>query len=618
MKKIINFSIYLLLLNQAYGFNLKDGYDTALNNDMDTQVRQNDLKTIEYDVDISKSLNYPKIDLTGKVETSKRSNNQLTPKNNISHTKTDEYEVKLKQPIYDGNDAFNEKKIQKARYKSAQYYLLESKNSLALKFTQAYIDMLKQKDTLNLYMESYAASKNIYNKVTKKLLKGFGTKLEYEKAKGDLEESIVNLDIQKINYKNAFENLKFYIQKNFDTNELMKPIFYYELPTTLNKAIEEATTNHPSLLVSKNNVLVSRYEQQRDMKSFHPTVDLVSSYKVDNVAHGTADEYNEYKIGVEFTYNLYNGGKDVANNGKALRKIKEKKHLIQKTKQEIKNRLSLAWTSNKLNKQKLKSIKNYVYTKKMILDAMLQEFDLGFQDLSSVLEEHVKYINVKRDLISTSYDLLLSKYRILEAMGTLATNFEQDINSNTLEEKDKLIKEILEDAKYLYNIDKEIKSDENAIKEENTIPQDLIEQPKKEQLKPKKQEIKKKTLKVKKVQQNIKENKKNKPTKDKSFKERFLSAHKKKYTINLALAYSEKSGLNFLKKHKIENNAFALRFGKPKSMYKIMLGIFDTKLEAKKAMSELSSRLKRNQPRVEQIEIKQKLYKKYNSQMGVN
>lgn len=601
MKKII-FSLYLLLLNQAFAFNLKEGYDIALKNDMETQIKVNNIDTIKYDIDIAKSLNYPKIDLTGKIETSKKSDSQLTPKSDINHKKEDEYEVKLRQSLYDGNDASNEKKIQKARYKSAKYYLNESKNNLALKYIEAYINMLKQKDTLNLYMESYAASRDIYNKVTKKLLKGFGTKLEYEKAKGDFEESIVNLNIQKINYRNAFENLKLYIQKDFDTNELMKPIFYFDLPNTLDKAINEAYENHPSMLVSKSNVEVSRYEQQRDKKSFHPNIDLISSYKVNSVAHETQDEYNEYKIGVEFSYNLYNGGKDIANNEKSLKNIKEKKYLIQKTKQDISNRLSLAWTNNTLNKQKLKSIKNYVYTKKMILDAMMQEFDLGFQDLSSVLEEHVKYINVKRDLISTSYDLLLSKYKILEAMGTLSNHLENEINNDLIEKKDQLVNEILEDAKYFYNIDKEIRSDENINfkieGKENitkTIPDELIEKPIKKEL------IKKEEVKAKSI----------------TFKDKFLSAKKEKYTINLALAYSEKSALSFLKKHHIKNNAFAIKFGKTKKMYKIMLGIFETKEEAQKAINNLSSILKKNKPRIEKIEIKQKLYKKYNPQIGV-
>lgn len=611
MKKFFYLFSAIFLVNQCFAFTLNDGYDLALKNDMDTQIRKNDLKIIKYDIDIASSLNYPKIDIQGKIETSKKSDDQLTPNNNINHTKTDEYEIKLKQAIYDGNDATYEKEMQEARYKSAKYYFFESKNSLALKFTQSYIDMLKQKDILNLYMESYIASKNIYNKITRKLLKGLGTKLEYEKAKGDFEENKVNLDIQRINYKNAYENLKFFTQKEFDTNELMKPLFYYELPNDLNKATTDALLLHPSVLVTKNNVLVSKYEQKRDKKSFHPKVDLVSSYKIDNVAHETNNEYNEYKIGVEFSYNLYNGGKDVANNQKALRKIQEKKHLIQKTKQEIRNRLNLAWTSYKLNQKKLKSIKDYVYTKKMILDAMMQEFDLGFQDLSSVLEEHIKYINVKRDLISTSYDLLLSKYKILEAMGILSSTLDNEANNDPTEEKDALVKKILQDGKYQFNVDNEIKNSEqkvnlNKIDMPDTkkdiheaIPKDLIDP-----------EVKATPKKPIKIEKKIKKSTIKEPS---NFKDKFFNASKEKYTINLALAYSEKSALQFLKKHNIAHNAFAIKFGKPKQMYKIMLGVFDSKLEALEAINTLSSKLKRNKPRIEKIEKKQKLYKKYNT-----
>jgi len=64
--------------------------------------------------------------------------------------------------------------------------------------------------------------------------------------------------------------------------------------------------------------------------------------------------------------------------------------------------------------------------------------------------------------------------------------------------------------------------------------------------------------------------------------------------------------------NKINNNAFAFLFGADKQYYKVMYGVFNNLDEAKNALEKLDIQLKKNQPRIEEIYIKQNLYKKYN------
>jgi outer membrane protein TolC len=65
------------------------------------------------------------------------------------------------------------------------------------------------------------------------------------------------------------------------------------------------------------------------------------------------------------------------------------------------------------------------------LDATYQEFTLGTRDLGSVVDAHLDYISTKRNVISTTYDLLLAHYRILDSIGILSDEI--------LEQKDKEI-----------------------------------------------------------------------------------------------------------------------------------------------------------------------------------
>ena len=96
------------------------------------------------------------------------------------------------------------------------------------------------------------------------------------------------------------------------------------------------------------------------------------------------------------------------------------------------------------------------------------------------------------------------------------------------------------------------------------------------------------------------------------FKIKFLSANEDSYTINLATLINLEEVNKFKKRYKNKLDLFVFKFGTEKIYYKVMSGIFSSAEEAKNAIANLDDNLQRNTPRLEKIEIKQKLYFKYN------
>ncbi len=378
------------------------------------------------------------------ADNSRTSRDSYTPKNGRLESK-DEYLLRLNQPLYDGFESSYEKKIQQNRYESAKFYLKELQNELALRYVQNYINVLKTNEMLDLSNESYNMSEDMYKKTSRKVEMGYGTKLEYERAKGNLEESSVNLSIDKLSLEDATQNLYDNIQEQFISSSLTYPIFSYNLPNTQKEALGYAFLNHPSVMVSLKNIDVAIFEQKRELKSFHPNVNLVATYRLNDASYkeNYIDTSNEYKVGLELVYNLYNGGKDFANNKKLLQTIQEKKILLQKTNQQISNKLALSWNSYLLNSEKLEKLEKFVKTRKAVLDATYQEFTLGTRDLGSVVDAHLDYISTKRNVISTTYDLLLAHYRILDSIGILSDEILEQKDKEIFEKNNSKINEIL-------------------------------------------------------------------------------------------------------------------------------------------------------------------------------
>ncbi len=601
IKRFIIFQ--LLMVSSLFGFSIKDGFPLALENDMDFKISKNNLNNINIDKKIADSLLYPSVDFSAKIEASNLTQGKLTP-DNEPLKKSDNYELKFTQPIFDGFESSYEKKLQEQKFKSAVYYLKENQNSIALNYAIAYVNTLREKDLLNLSKESLQISKDIFNKVYKKVDLGYGTKLEFEEVKSNMAETQVNLDIQKINLKEAIENLKLYVQSDFDSSELEKPNLNIELPKNVKEALEIAYNDNPSINVSKTNVFVAKFEQQRDKKDFYPDLNLIGSYNINNALFKENDEeYNEYKVGFEVSYNLFNGGKDTLKDKKALQNIKDKELLVKKSEYQVKTDLRLAWNAYNLNNEKQESLKQYLIVKKDVLDATNKEFDLGLKDLNTLLETHIEYVDIKKDLIRNTYDLIIAKYKIFNAMGKLSDVLEDKLPTLDRIDASDLVQNMQKELDFSYDKDEKYKEKKLAVVNENkkVISKVRYEKP-----------IKKVSFQNINFEQNLTNTIENK------FKEKFLNASKNKYTINLALSDSEKKAQKLLDRYNLNSNAFFFSFRKVNPLQRIVMGIYDSKEEARKVLSKLHKNLKRNKPIVEKITIKQKVYYKYHSKNDLN
>lgn len=97
------------------------------------------------------------------------------------------------------------------------------------------------------------------------------------------------------------------------------------------------------------------------------------------------------------------------------------------------------------------------------------------------------------------------------------------------------------------------------------------------------------------------------------FKDNFLNAPGDYYTLNLATIYDEEAVLRFYQRNSGTIDIFIFKFGQDTTMYKAMGGIYKTYEEAQTALEKLPQKLQNNKPRIEKIDIKQKLYFKYNT-----
>lgn len=416
----MNFRLSLFVIGfiftcSAQAFTLKEGLKIALENDKDIQTKNNSIEIVLDEIRSAEGLNYPVVDFKGNVQKERLTGSRISA--NDYDRKAYDWEFILRQPLYDGRDAHYEEKLQRARYESAKYYMLESANAIALQYIEAYLNVLREKSLMEFSQESLSINQEIFAKNKVKFDKGFATRLEFERSQAKLNESIANHASQTMNYEESLITLRNFVQFDVDSATLKSPYFSMPIPRSLEEAKKEAFEVHPSVKVSDNNIHVAINEYKREQKRFHPHLDLVARYGRGDEIPGLEQQTNEYSVGLEVRYNLYNGGKDMAASQKAQKYIEEKRILSERSRQQIENRLRLAWNAFTLNDQKYPQMRTYTDSKKAVLETTMVEYDLGTADLNLLLTTQDEYIISKKAMIATQRDLLLAKYRIREAIG---------------------------------------------------------------------------------------------------------------------------------------------------------------------------------------------------------
>jgi len=404
-----------VLVFHAHAFSLKEGLKITLENDRDIQTKNNSIEIILDEIRSAEGLNYPVVDFTSNVQKERLTGSRISA--NDYNRKAYDWEFILRQPLYDGRDAHYEEKLQRARYDSAKYYMLESANAIALQYIEAYLNVLREKSLMEFSQESLSINQEIFAKNKTKFEKGFATRLEFERSQAKLNESIANHASQTMNYEESLITLRNFVQFDVDVGTLHSPSFSMPMPHSLEEAKKEAFEVHPSVKVSDNNIHVALNEYKREQKRFHPHLDLVARYGGGDEVPGLEQPTKDYRVGLEVRYNLYNGGKDMAASQKAQKYIEEKRILSERSRQQIENRLRLAWNAYRLNDQKLPQMRTYTDSKKAVLETTMVEYDLGTADLNLLLTTQDEYIISKKAMIATQRDLLLAKFRIREAIG---------------------------------------------------------------------------------------------------------------------------------------------------------------------------------------------------------
>ena len=419
----------LLLPFSLMALNMNEMVQKTLDNNPKMQKEISNYRAVSYDLKKAESGWRPNVDLRGDIgyEHNDRDYTGTGLTQSVTDLVRTTVGVVATENLFEGFATDNDIHEQESRVVSARYQVLQNANALALRSSEVYIEVLRQKAILDLLEENVKSHERMYNFIRERTEAGNGRRSDVEQSQGRLALSYSNYIAQINNYQDSiinFERVFGSVYTATGLDEALVPALPADNYDELWKITQD---NNPTIALEHSNIEVQVARLEKDKGNFYPTVDLELSADSTSNVQGYEGTNTGARGLVKLYYNIYRGGDDESNRLQNLEYVTAQKESLNEQQRAVKEKLKLAWYAQTITYRQIRCIRLHVKYTKMTVESYAQEYQLGRRSIVDLLNAELEYNSAKEELINAQNDVLFARYRVLEAMGLLTFALETDI-----------------------------------------------------------------------------------------------------------------------------------------------------------------------------------------------
>ena len=432
MIKSFNFLTYLILANCLLISNLSaETFTAALKkaykNNSELNAERENISISEQELKISMSSYFPTITLEGSK--SQDETDKLTNRNGSNATITDvdteTKSISVTQTLFDfgrGADLSKSKiginlakakllkKEQDILYKTvAAYTGLISANE-KLEINRANVELLsRQVETDRIRLERGQISLSDVSQSESSLA---GAEASFIQAQSDLLTS-------KLNYENIIGPL--------GNAQLLdkSSIISYQIPGSLNSAIEQSKKSNPDLIIAEMEYEQSKKDTSIARSELVPTAKLSLEKSYSDDLSATYDERDKETLKATVTWPFYSGGKNLASLNKNKNIENRSRLTLDSEIKQNQTNVASAWSNFQSNKSLLNSVQLQVRAAEIANEGITAEYNSGSSGRTTleVIQSNSLLLNAQISLADSERNFILSQFNLLKSIGLLNSDY---------------------------------------------------------------------------------------------------------------------------------------------------------------------------------------------------
>ncbi|MFW6345718.1 MAG: TolC family protein, partial [Halomonas sp.] len=305
------------------------------------------------------------------------------------------------------------------RAKLVRYYeLLGASQSVALEAAEAYLDVSRYRERVDLARDNYRQHLEVYDQIEERALSGAGRGVDLEQISGRLALAESNLMTEASNLHDVTSRYQRIVGELPPETLAPAPGMDDRLPASVSEALDMAFEGNPDFHAAIENIESVRAERDGTRSAFQPRLDLQGRTGTNNES-GIAGRRDQHSIELVASMNLYRGGSDLASFRAASDRVEEAVNLREKACHDVRQETQIAYNDTRRLREQMDYLNEHRQSIDRVRGAYQQQFDIGERTLLDVLDSENEYFDASLASVDAEYDIALAEARTLAAMGQL-------------------------------------------------------------------------------------------------------------------------------------------------------------------------------------------------------
>ena len=396
---------------------------SALENNLKLNAERKNKKSIEQNVNISRSEFLPSISLSGNQSSSQSTNRTDQSGSNLSDTSvdTETTTISVDQKIFQGFKGFNSLKKSELEVKQASFRLQQTEQQTILKAVSAYFDLKFKNKNEQFNLSNVNLFERQVESDSARLQKGEITLTDLAQSESSLAGANANLIKAKTELQASKTNFERIIRKKAPHPIKDNERIIVDLPTTLKEAINIAKSNNLDLLIAKLNYQIAEKDLNIEKAKLSPSASINYSKSENQDYNASVDELDEETVKATITWPIVKGGENISSIKKSSLKKQQSLLLAKDAENKVITETTNAWSKYQSSESVLTATEAQLKAAEIANEGITLEYDSGnTRTTLEVIQSRSLLLNSRIEFAKAERDFIISQFELAFQLGTLS------------------------------------------------------------------------------------------------------------------------------------------------------------------------------------------------------
>jgi adhesin transport system outer membrane protein len=398
---------------------LRDAVAVGVLTNPETEAVSNNRRATDEELKQAKALYLPSIDLradTGYESIYSDPDGSIPGHSDLWRSQAG---LTLTQMLFDGYATKYENQRQYHRVRSAAHRVRESAEYKGLDVIEAYLDILRQRELLQISQENLQRHNEIMGQIAESADAGRTTQADVEQTKARVNAAEAQESAVRESLRNAETSYR-RIVGDAPQPDIQVPVPPRNmLESNLEDEIKQVLTHSPTIDTKEADVNVADAEREATKSTFYPKVDFQAGATVGDNLDGVEGRTQAASALVIANWNLYRGGGDVARSREFVYRFAQAKDERNAAARAIEQDVRQTWASMEAAGARATAFRKQADANGMVVEAYKDQFNLDRRTLLDVLDSQNEWFVSRSNAINNGYLEMFAMYRLLALRGDL-------------------------------------------------------------------------------------------------------------------------------------------------------------------------------------------------------